>query len=92
MGEGRRGLFFFLSFIKGILNSRKFIQESLMACISQEFRIDDGDDDNNNRELTSILSGSPTLFNPQVYCHWFDFIVAFDYIKNSFTTPNLQVK
>lgn len=64
-----------------------------MACIIQEFRIDDGDDDNNNNtELTSILSGSPSLFNPQVFCYWLDFIVTFDYIKNSFTTPNLLVK
>jgi len=35
-----------------------------MACIIQEFRIDDGDDDNNNTELTPIPSGSPSLFNP----------------------------
>lgn len=63
-----------------------------MTCIIQEFRIDDGDEDNNNIELTSTLSGSPSLFIPQVLCHWLDFIVAFDYIKNSFTTPNLLVK
>lgn len=63
-----------------------------MACIIQECRIDDGDDDNNNTELTSILSGNQSLFNPQVFCHWLDFIVAFDYTKNSFTTPNLLIK
>lgn len=62
-----------------------------MACIIQEFRIDDGDD-YNNTELTSILSGSPGLFNPRVFYHWLDFIFAFDYIKNSFNTSNLLVK
>lgn len=35
-----------------------------MACIIQKFRIDDGDDDNNNIKLTSTLSGSSDLFNP----------------------------
>lgn len=63
-----------------------------MACIIQEWIIDDGDDDDNNKELTSILSGNPSLFNPQVFCHWLDFIVAFDCIKNSFTIPNLLIK
>lgn len=63
-----------------------------MACIIQECIIDDGNDDDNNKELTSILSGNSSLFSPQVFCHWLDFIVAFDYIKNSFTTPNLLIK
>lgn len=62
-----------------------------MAYIIQEFRIDDGDDDNNT-ELTTILSESPSLFNPPVFCHWLDFIDPSDYIKNSFTKPNLLVK
>lgn len=38
-----------------------------MACIIQECRIDDGDDDNNNRELTSILIGNPSLFNHKYF-------------------------
>lgn len=64
-----------------------------MVCIIQECKIDDGDDDDNNKtELTSTLSGNPSLFNLQVFCHWLDFIVAFDYIKNSFTTLNLLIK
>lgn len=81
--------------MKKIFNPSKSIQENLMACIIQECRIDDGDgddDDDNNTELTSILSGNPSLFNPQVFCHCLDFIVAFDYIKNPFITPNLLIK
>lgn len=63
-----------------------------MTCIIQECRIDGGDDGNINTELTFLLSGNPSLFNPQLFCPWLDFIVAFYYIKNSFTTPNLMIK